>query len=271
MSSPIPIYSTPPHPSHAGQGQGNMTTPSSTLSISPQTPLSPSQGLATSPSPQTQPGLFKWASSFSKSPTHNPPTTNTPMPLPSPQVFRPEEHEHEAHDSFEFGDMSDLRSRSWSTSRRAVSVSGSSGISSLLKGFGATSASPAVASTPLTAGNNVTQQQSEMSQASVPAPGPGPGVMADKVAKGQGVLRRFSMSGVGFARPPFMSPPNTAAPLPTDTAPTIAPPIEPPTADPTVQRANTVSGARGRRYSETTKKRGVSPMGERILREHGHF
>lgn len=87
------------------------------------------------------------------------------------------DNDGEGHDSFEFGDFSDLKSRSWTggQQRRAVSMSmpsaqgNNAGVASMLKGFG------------------------EAGGASTPAGG----VMADKLARGQGVLRRLSFTGGG--------------------------------------------------------------------------
>ena len=86
--------------------------------------------------------------------------------------------------------------------------------------------------------------------------------------------------------PPLNSGPSAQQSQPPQSNLTASAPAQnlaPPPAE-TVQRSNTV-GARGRRLSDSGKKRGVSPvsltlsfpviaddqMGERILRDHGHF
>lgn len=157
---------------------------------------------------------------------------------------------------FEFGDFRDTSAQSWANGRRAMSVSapyggpGQSGITELLKSNGSYS------------------------------PTEPKGVMADKVARGQGVLRRLSMGGYkGIISPP---PQNSTLP-PSPSQPATLPPPAPPAPTPVgSQGAAEINKAaalgantrvRGRRYSETagTRKRGVSPMGERLLREQGHF
>ncbi|WVF72796.1 hypothetical protein IAT40_007614 [Kwoniella sp. CBS 6097] len=320
MSAPIPISSIGPStvPQH-GAGAGAQpilspplpsNTPGSSMSVSPQTPFFPPPGLATSSTPTQSSGLFKWASSFGKSPNSqitgtgtgtghglgpSSPNKQSGFDVP-PTIQDVEDHEHE-HDSFEFGDYGDLKSRSWTATtaaagagaggRRAMSLSygsgrqGQSGIAAMLKGgFG---------------DNNTGQGMSPPGGGGAGGNGVGPGqsmpvggVMADKAAKGQGVLRRLSLSG-GNYRPAFFSPPLQSAPLPPSPpavpsvpAPAPAPAaatataLAPPAAEPQLNRAATITGAttasaRGRRYSEGQKKRGVSPMGERILRDHGHF
>lgn len=210
--------------------------------------------------------FFKWAAaSLGKSPTATNPLANGGMSIPqSGQDDHHGDHALENHDSFEFGDLDDLKSRSWATGRRAASMSQPSGrpsgISSMLTGFGASPMSPTETSS-------------------------GSSILADNAAKGQGIMRRLSISGsfprqsAIFSPPlggPGPSPANMTQPAPAP-APVAAPvkPIEPPQPDPaTVQRAATIGGkvdrGRERRFSEG-KKRGVSPMGERILRDHGHF
>ena len=183
-SEPITITRTPSNTSHpALSNQPNQTvlTPSSSLSISPQTPFLPPPGSGLSPSTatptaNTSAGFFKWAAStLAKSPgPMSPPQKGFNIPAVVDQNDD-KDHDHESHDSFEFGDYQDLKSRSWTTNgRRAVSMSvppgqGVSGITSMLKGFGESQ--------------------------NTPPPG---GVMADKVAKGQGVLRRLSLSGNNY-------------------------------------------------------------------------
>lgn len=197
-TDPIAISTTPPKP-HFGQlPNQNTTTPSSSLSISPQTPFLPPPGMSPSnatatvtPTPSNSQGFFKWASTFAKSPGAMSPTLSQQQKgFDIPSVGDDNHDDHEAHDSFEFGDFSDLKSRSWS-GRRTVSMSMAPGqmagqhgnISSMLKGFGE---SPS----PSTAINGT-----------MPTPtqgGPAGGVMADKLAKGQGVLRRLSLSGSSY-------------------------------------------------------------------------
>ncbi|OCF39972.1 hypothetical protein I317_06226 [Kwoniella heveanensis CBS 569] len=293
MSAPIPISHTGPStmPQHGAQPLLSpplpSNTPGSSISVSPQTPFFPPPGLATSTTPTQSSGLFKWASSFGKSPNSqtsgnalgpSSPNKQSGFDVP-PTIQDVEDHEHE-HDSFEFGDYGDLKSRSWTAStgaggRRAMSMSyaagrsGQSGIAAMLKGgFG---------------GDNTGQGISPPAGGGGPGPGqsmPVGGVMADKAAKGQGVLRRLSLSGTSY-RPAFLSPPLHSAPLPPSppavpSVPAPAPAPAPPIAEPQLNRAATITGAttaaaRGRRYSEGQKKRGVSPMGERLLRDHGHF
>lgn len=109
------------------------------------------------------------------------------------------DHEHE-HDSFEFGDLSlnDMKARTWGRAgRRAVSMSmsmpssgtgqGGSGIAAMLSGYGAMSP-PATA----------TGEINNNSYNGLGVGSPPGGVMADKAAKGQGVLRRLSIGGGGF-------------------------------------------------------------------------
>jgi hypothetical protein len=84
--------------------------------------------------------------------------------------------------------------------------------------------------------------------------------------------------------PMFSPAPTSASPAQSALTATAPPDTSPPPAE-TVQRANTL-GPRGRRLSDSNgKKRGVSPvsvplchqdytdsqMGERLLRDHGHF
>ena len=179
MSKPIPIASDP-HTPPATIPIPPAHSPSSSLSISPQTPFYPPSGLASPPLPglaglsTTAPasgGFFKWAATFSKSPSVPndlaPKDDLTPRPGP--------DRVEEEHDSFEFGDLNDLRSRGWNKNRRALSMSmprGQSGIAAML---------------------GATQSGVSPGSASSQAIPPG-GVMADKAAKGQGVLRRISFS-----------------------------------------------------------------------------
>ncbi|EIW67261.1 hypothetical protein TREMEDRAFT_64510 [Tremella mesenterica DSM 1558] len=260
MSSPIPINTTPPsHPNH------HNATPTSSISLSPQTPFS---------APFSHSTILR-SLSFKSSP---------PKPLlsyPFPQVPLPEnalddqEESHDEHDSFEFADMRHMRS-SW---RRAVSMSvpNNAGIGTMLGGFGGLKGSPPkspVDGSGLGLGLGGCQG--------------GQGVLADNAARGQGVLRRLSIGG--FSRPAFLSPPVQPTNLPAE-PPLVPTPqtsnIPPPSAPPTVQthtipvsepkvlnqdlrRATTLGPDKARRLSDG-RKRGVSPMGERMLREHGHF
>lgn len=281
-SVPIPIsldHSTP-----TAQTYGmTSNSPSSSISISPQTPFFPPPGMANhmgsprdipgslnpSSPPGAQSGFFKWAAaSLGKSP---PVHAQKGFDIPNTNGQHNDEEHHEHHDSFEFGDFDDLKSRSWTKQRRAVSMSGPSGITSMLTGFGATS--PPTTSTsvpPRDLGNGPGG-----GAGSTPMSVPSNSVLAENAARGQGVLRRLSMSGSSF-RPGFLSPNSATTTLPSPPAIQAQLPPQPAAveqlkADAGVQRAATVSGARGRRYSDSGKKRGVSPMGERILRDHGHF
>ncbi|WVR07489.1 hypothetical protein IAU60_004531 [Kwoniella sp. DSM 27419] len=281
MTAPIPISSSPTHSSYSHANNPILSppqpshTPGSSVSISPQTPFFPPPGLATSSTPTQSSGLIKWASSFGKSPSNTisnmSPNKQSGFDVP-PTIHDEEDHEHE-HDSFEFGDYGDLKSRSWAGtsvgSRRCMSMSyapgAQSGIAAMLKGgFG---------DAPAGGGTNTGQPVGGNSM-------PAGSVLADKAAKGQGVLRRLSMSG-GSYRASFLSPPMQSTPLPpsppTVTIPAVGAAPAPPQAEPQLNRAATVTGVatsgRGRRYSEGQgqRKRGVSPMGERILRDHGGF
>ncbi|WWD19068.1 hypothetical protein CI109_103526 [Kwoniella shandongensis] len=282
MSAPIPINkstTTPPHQSHATMSAIPMpsTTPTSAVSISPQTPFFPPPGLPASTTPTQPTSIFKWAASLGKSPS--PPTQTKTFDWSegynsTSLGAHAEEHEHE-HDSFEFGDFNDIKSRPWAQGRRTMSMSagpsatGQSGIAAMLKNGGGV-ARESISGPP--AG------QATLGVGSVPTGG----VMADKVAKGQGVLRRLSLSGSAY-RPPFFSPPSQNSVLlpspPAVDVKSVPPPPAPtpaiPVSEATVQRAVTLGATnkpRGRRFSENgARKRGVSPMGERLLRDHGHF
>jgi hypothetical protein len=171
-------------------------TPSSSISISPQTPFSTHQNLSTT-APNPNSGILQWARSF-KSPPMQANSTLEPAAPPAhqqkgfdiPAINTHHAHDdpdHDEHDSFEFGDLS---TRSWGRmGRRAVSMSVPSGqgISSMLTGFGATS--PPKNSEGLGIGS----PSGSLGVGSPPA-GPAGGVMADKTARGQGVLRRLSIS-----------------------------------------------------------------------------
>ncbi|AFR95632.1 hypothetical protein J008_03514 [Cryptococcus neoformans] len=252
MTSPIPIN---PDATSARQtsppGLSTTNPGSSASSISPHTPFFPPPGLASSATPTQPSSLFKWAASFGRSPP-KPPTIGVDS---SQKKAGTEGAEHE-NVPFEFGDFRDTNAQSWANGRRAMSVSapyggpGQSGITELLR-------------------NNGSYSPTEPK-----------GVMADKVARGQGVLRRLSMGGYkGIISPP---PQNAALPPSPPQAATLPPPA-PPAPTPVgsqgvaeINKAAALGGntrIRGRRYSENagTRKRGVSPMGERLLREQGHF
>lgn len=147
-------------------------------SSSPQTPFAGSAvGLSTS-TPAAGSIFGKW-NAFSTTPAK--PTGASPSSPPGPQTMDiPHHHEHDDHfdhDSLEFGDISDLKNRGWAAAaaargqRRAVSMSMSPG-QTLTGGF-----------------NN---------QAGV-SPPQFTGVLGDKMARGQGVLRRLSFTS-GFSR-----------------------------------------------------------------------
>ncbi|WVW85622.1 hypothetical protein I302_107660 [Kwoniella bestiolae CBS 10118] len=287
MTAPIPI-SAPGDPHSHSQPHPSLpifspplpsTTPGSSISVSPQTPFTSTGqnnlGVSTTPTATTGGGMFKWASSLGKSPTNG----NAIEPTKQRGFDIPHEDDHDEHDSFEFGDFT---AKSWAGAgggRRTMSMSlpsaaksptSSSPIAAILKGgFGETSPAGSAGQ-----GHSL-----------------GTGVLADKAAKGQGVLRRLSLSGSGY-RPAFLSPPLPSAPLPpsppsSQNIPSIPGPAQapaqaqaqapgPPQAEPQINRAYTITGgpsaaSRSRRFSEGTKKRGVSPMGERLLRDHGHF
>ena len=97
----------------------------------------------------------------------------------------------EQHDSFEFGDWNDLKSRTWhNKNRRAMSMSlprGQSGISAMLSANNGRAVSASAQGT----GPN---GPGAGGQAILSPPPPAGGVMADKLARGQGVLRRISFS-----------------------------------------------------------------------------
>lgn len=143
---------------------------------SPQTPFAGSAvGLSTS----TPGSLFgKW-NAFSTTSPAKPTGGQTAGSPPAPKIDIPHHHEddHFDHDSLEFGDISDLKNRGWAAAaaargqRRAVSMSMSPG-QTLTGGF-----------------NN---------QAGV-SPPQFTGVLGDKMARGQGVLRRLSFTS-GFSR-----------------------------------------------------------------------
>jgi hypothetical protein len=174
-------------------------SPSSAISISPQTPFFPppvnAQSLGAASPPSANAGFFKWAQAAATL-GKSPPAASADHAQPQrgfdiPQASH-DHDDHENHDSFEFGDFDDLKSRSWTKTRRAVSMSagpgqGASGISAMLSGFGAGAASPPRVAAPIKEGTAV----GAMSM-------PGSGLLADKAAKGQGVLRRLSMSGSSF-------------------------------------------------------------------------
>ena len=208
-ASPIPINTDRFAPGHTDIAAMSSNSPSSSISISPQTPFNsnaltvpPNSALGASP---TNPGFFKWAAAAAQL-GKSPPTGGMAGPTQSPPVdsihqrgfdIPPsgshDEHDHENHDSFEFGDFDDLRSRSWSKTRRATSLSAApgqgGGISSMITGFGASS--PPSKNEMMGSSAN-----SAMGAMAVPSGG----VLADKNSKGQGVLRRLSLSGSSFTR-----------------------------------------------------------------------
>lgn len=217
-SHPIPI-STPPHQMSSNATSQPRDTPASSVSMSPQTPFMPTQNLSsTAPNPNS--GILQWARSFK-----SPPTTAQPQ-LPSsgsppgpaggqhqqrgfdiPSINAPDQDTHDdEHDSFEFGDLS---TRSWGRmGRRAVSMSvpAGQGISSMLTGFGSVSG-------PSGGDGGPTSPPKGLGPDLASPPNAGSSVLADKTARGQGVLRRLSISG-GFAkvsRIPFLH-----GPLPTE-------------------------------------------------------
>ena len=174
-------------------------TPSSSISISPQTPFSTNQNLSTT-APNPNSGILQWARSFKSPPSQAAPTLEPAAPPAHQQKgfdipaihAQHDDHDHDEHDSFEFGDLS---TRSWGKmGRRAVSMSVPSGqgISSMLTGFGATSPPKNPE------GLGIGSPSGGLGIGSPPA-GPAGGVMADKTARGQGVLRRLSISG-SFAK-----------------------------------------------------------------------
>lgn len=220
------------------------------------------------------------------------------------------DHDHdEHHDVFEFGDFNHMAKGSWTGhGRRAASMSMASGqnaaggndqsVSAMLAGGFGGLPSPS---------QEKSQGQGMAIPRSVPAGSPPGanagmrgGVVADNAAKGVGVLRRLSLSG-SLNRPSFLSPPAQSAPLPPQ--PSITTSLSPSTGSAGTASGNAMGqpqksaltnakpsasaglapdegaaglrvplGQRGRRYSENSaKKRGVSPMGERILRDHGGF
>ena len=244
MSKPIPIGSSPTTPPLQPPSKlpmpGPSNSPTSSFSTSPQTPFYPAGlssppmtgpgavgigGMSTTAPPNA--GFFKWASSFSKSPSAPdglvaPPPSIATMDETTPRASqgfgaRPggalfdDDDTTEQHDSFEFGDWNDLKSRTWhNSSRRAMSMSlprGQSGISAMLSANPSGRAVSASAQGAATTGaGGVSGTQGAMS----PPPLAG-GVMADKLAKGQGVLRRISFSNglalvsVCHDSPPFPS------------------------------------------------------------------
>jgi hypothetical protein len=265
-TSPIPI--TPPLQMSSNSTTQSKDTPASSISISPQTPFLPIQNLSTT-APNPNSGILQWAKSFKSPPMQASSTLEPADPAAHQQkgFDIPAIHaHHDEHDSFEFGDLS---TRSWGRmGRRAVSMSVPSGqgITGMLSGFGATSP----------------PKHTEGLGIGSPPAQPSSGVMADKTARGQGVLRRLSISS-SFVKvcadsglwekltgqPPMFSPPLSST-TPTQpfqpaqqpksdlTASAPAQNLSPPSAE-SVQRSNTV-GSRGRRLSDSGKKRGVSPV-----------
>ncbi|WWC71570.1 uncharacterized protein I206_105528 [Kwoniella pini CBS 10737] len=302
MTAPIPISTSPAAPANLPNGHQQpfspsmpSTTPGSSMSLSPQTPFSPPSanlGVSSTPTQGTS-SLFKWAGSFGKSPNSltggiSPTKQQKGFDIPSSVNEHDNDHEHEYHDSFEFGD---IKAKSWNNSssvgRRTMSLSfepkspsSNSPIASMLKGgFGGENSGGGVnAGGGGGAGNTIGIGNAQ----TVPS-----GVLADKAAKGQGLLRRLSLTGGSGYRPAFLSPPLPSGPLPPSpptqaNVPSIPAPALPAPAPvpsqseiqinkPTVITGGPSSTNRSRRFSEGTRKRGVSPMGERLLRDHGHF
>ena len=182
-SDPVAITCTPPQ-DRSSLSPLPHTTPSSSFSPSPQTPFYPPPASASNTSAPANTNFFKWAAStLAKSPS-----AMAPHLLDQQKGFdvpvMHEEHEHETHDSFEFGDFNDLKSRSWTAGRRAASMSApkSSGVTSMLRGFGAT---------------EQVQPQPAQGQAQAKTQSQGQ-LVADNAARGQGVLRRLSLTGGGY-------------------------------------------------------------------------
>ncbi|KAL7422764.1 hypothetical protein Q5752_002058 [Cryptotrichosporon argae] len=264
-SAPIPItQQTPPHASPAIS-----STLSSAVSASPQTPF-------------FQTSLFRWPSA-NKSPL------GSPLPLPDlsakptsasaknaagagagavgmgmamgmPSAFDDEDTHGEHHDALD-DDLGTMQARAYAAHaslRRAASMS-----------------QPAPPATGVFAALADSGPAGAMGAA-----------MGDRVGRGQGVLRRLSLGG-GFTRP-FISPlgqsppqPAAATSLPTPAVASAAAPapafVPAPAPAPPVATTDDLPPALGpksarRRFSESgAKRRGVSPMGERILRDHAHF
>ncbi|BEI85443.1 hypothetical protein CcaverHIS002_0508440 [Cutaneotrichosporon cavernicola] len=150
----------------------------------------------------------------------------------------PPKDSFDAHAADSFGDIGDLRERGWAAAqhggaRRAMSMSMSP---TAVSGF--TPMSPPQAT-----------------------------ALRDNLARGEGALRRLSLGG--FGRPTPMptqaAQPSAPNPPPVHAAPPSQPMLAPP-APPADHRR--MSQGR-RRFSESgARRRGVSPMGERILRDH---
>ncbi|ODN78732.1 hypothetical protein, variant 1 [Cryptococcus amylolentus CBS 6039] len=222
-------------------------SPPSSASLSPQTPFFPTPALS-SATPNQPGSLFKWASSFGKSP---PPAQFASGSFTSREGIGKEmgtsipEHDGEHSDNFEFGDFNDTgNSGSWVKGRRAMSMSmpygAQSGVGAMLKNNG----------------------YSPHEQKETPFD-------ADKNSKGQGVLRRLSIGGY---RPPFISPPTQNTHLPPTELPASSSLPPPPASTPSgaegpseIKRSAALGGnthARGRRFSESqgNRKKGVSPV-----------
>ncbi|CAK9781076.1 hypothetical protein CC85DRAFT_325607 [Cutaneotrichosporon oleaginosum] len=144
-------------------------------------------------------------------------------------------HEHVID---EFGDIGDLRTKGWAAAqqrgaRRAMSMSVSP---SALTGFTAMSPPQATA-------------------------------LRDNLARGEGALRRLSLGGFGRPTPMPTQQNQPVVPNPTPIS-THAPP-EPMLAPPPPPAEHRRVSQGRRRFSESgARRRGVSPMGERILRDH---
>ena len=216
MSAPIPISTSPPSgsiPSGPGGGGGGLglghpntshTPSSSTSSVSPQTPFF-SSTYAFSP-PVNAGGTSAILRSLSLK------ATSPPGALKGTKALAPvndgpfgdslDDAEHE-HDSFEFGDLNDMQTRSWGRmGRRAVSMS----MSVPAAGPGGSGIAAMLARSPVPAGTAPAGAIGG-GGGSPPQPVTGldaqSGVLADKAARGQGVLRRLSIGG--FSRVSLVS------------------------------------------------------------------
>jgi len=170
---------------------------SSSLSLSPQTPFLPPSSLSIPINPNTNPNLatspsktfLKYAAALSKSP-------NSQSPISTQRGFNPTQeidHDHnhpEHHDSFEFGDYGDLKTKSWTAgvNRRAASISGPVSVPANTQQAGQGT------------GQGQGAQGLGIMNGFSKEGGGQSGVMADKLAKGQGVLRRLSLTGSSFSR-----------------------------------------------------------------------
>ncbi|GMK55494.1 hypothetical protein CspeluHIS016_0205500 [Cutaneotrichosporon spelunceum] len=154
----------------------------------------------------------------------------------STQTTSPKDN-FDAHVADEFGDIGDLRQRGWAAAqqrgtRRAMSMSMSP---TAVSGFS-------------------------------PMSPPQANALRDNLSRGEGALRRLSLGGFGKPTPMPMAPAQPAVPAPpvAQSAPRPEPMLAPP-----ARPADRPVGHGRRRFSESSgRRRGVSPMGERILRDH---